>query len=204
MQLDPAQLDEGTVHNLLKACVVPRPIAWVSTLGPNGIVNAAPFSCFTFLATRPPMLGLSIERRGTAKKDTLVNLERSGDFVVNLVTEDLAEAVNATAAPYPAEVSELAAVELHAVASDRVQSPRIAESPLSLECRVERILELGESRHSLVIGTVVMFHIQDAYSRDGGIDVAALKPLARLAGDQYGRIREIFELSRPWLTGQGP
>lgn len=203
MRIDPSELSEATVHQLLKSCVVPRPIAWVSTLGPSGIVNAAPFSCFTFLSTRPPMLGFAIEPKGNGKKDTLVNLERTGDFVVNLATEDLAQAVNASAAPFPADVSELNEVGLAATASESVQAPRIADSTVSMECRVERILELGQSRHRLVIGTVVLVHVGDAYHRDGVIDVAALKPLARLAGDQYGCIREVFDLPRPWVVELG-
>lgn len=200
IRIDPATLDEPSVHNLLKGCVVPRPIAWVTTLGPHGIVNAAPFSCYTFLATRPPLLGLAIEPKPSGKKDTLVNLERTGDFVVNAAVEEHAAAINASAAPYPPEVSELARAGLTAVASDRVQAPRIAESPLALECRVERILELGRSRHSLVIGEVVLVHVRPDLWRAGAVDVAALKPLARLSGDSYGCIRDMFELARPWTT----
>lgn len=198
--IDPATLDEPTVHHLLKGCVVPRPIAWVTTLGPQGVINAAPFSCYAFLATRPPLLGLAIEPKATGKKDTLVNIERTQDFVVNAAVEEHAAALNTSAAPYPPDVSELTVVGLTAAASTRVQAPRIAECPLALECRVERILELGLSRHSLVIGEVVLIHVRPDLWRDGTIDVAALKPLARLTGDTYGCIRDTFALARPWTA----
>jgi flavin reductase (DIM6/NTAB) family NADH-FMN oxidoreductase RutF len=199
MRIDPSKLDGEAAHQLLKGCVSPRPIAWISTIGSNGITNAAPFSCFTFVATLPPMICFSIEPRGGQKKDTLRNVESTKDFVVNLVSEELAEAMNATAEDFPPEVSEITAGGLTAVPSECVRSPRIGECPVSLECRVGQIVELGRSQHSLVIGEVLMVHIRDDLYHNGTIDSTRLRPLGRLAGNQYCRLGEIIELDRPWL-----
>jgi flavin reductase (DIM6/NTAB) family NADH-FMN oxidoreductase RutF len=132
-----------------------------------------------------------------AKKDTLRNAEFTGDFVVNLVPEELAKAMNATAENFPPEVSEFTKAGLTAAASERVRASRIAESPVNLECRVERVVELGRS--SLVIGEVLVVHVRDDLFRDGTVDVARLRPVARLAGNEYCRLGEVFELDRPWL-----
>jgi len=200
MRIDASTLDSRASHELLKGCVSPRPIAWISTLSSDGVANAAPYSCFTFVALVPPMVCFSVEPRPDgAKKDTLRNAEFTGDFVVNLVPEELAGAMNATAEDFPPEVSEIAKVGLTATASERVRSPRIAESPVNLECRVTQVIELGRSRHSLVIGEVLVVHVRDDLYRDGTIDVARLRPVARLAGNEYCRLGEVFELDRPWL-----
>jgi flavin reductase (DIM6/NTAB) family NADH-FMN oxidoreductase RutF len=204
MRIDASKLDGEAAHQLLKGCIVPRPIAWISTLGNNGVANAAPYSCFTFVATVPPLVCFSVELRAGRKKDTLVNVERTGDFVVNLVTEDLAEAMNASAEDFPPDVSEILKVGLTPTKSDLVRSPRIAESPVSLECRVTQIVELGRSRHSLVIGEVLLVHVRDELYRDGTIDVTRLRPVGRLAGNQYCRPGEVFELDRPWLRRGRP
>lgn len=200
MRIDPTNLDDQTTHDLLKGCVQPRPIAWVSTLGPDGVGNAAPYSCFTFLATRPPLLGFSIELKPTGKKDTLVNIEHGREFVVNIPTAEMAEAVNASAANFPPEVDEFQAVGLTPATCQIVKTPRIAQCPINLECRLERLVELGKSRHTLVIGEVVMFHIKDHLLRGGTIHPQDLAPLARLSGNYYGRLTDLFELARPWLA----
>jgi flavin reductase (DIM6/NTAB) family NADH-FMN oxidoreductase RutF len=132
------------------------------------------------------------------EKDTLRNCLHSGDFVVNVASDDLAEAINQTAADYPPEISELEAVGLTSLPGERVRSPRIAQCPISLECRVSQVLPLGQSGHRLVIGEVLLFHIRDDLYRDGEIDQQRLRPLARLAGNQYARLGEVFELDRPW------
>jgi len=200
MRIDASGLDAATAHDLLKGCVVPRPVAWVTTVGERGVVNAAPYSCFTFLATEPPMVCFCVEPRPDGRpKDTLRNLQATGDFVVNVVDEDLAEAMNRTAEDLPPDVSELEAVGLAAAPGERVRSPRIARCPVSLECRVRQVLELGRSRHRLVIGEVLLFHVRDELYRDGQIDVRRLRAVGRLAGNLYARQRDVFELDRPWL-----
>lgn len=199
MQIEARALDRDAAHDLMKACVVPRPIAWVSTLGDNGVANAAPYSCFTFVAIQPPMLGVSVERRGNEKKDTLKNIEHTGDFVVNVVPEALAEQMNTTADDYPPEVNEILTVGLTPEACRQVRSPRIAECPISLECRLVQTLELGVAKHAFVIGEVVVFHVRDGLVRHGQIDPELFRPVGRLGGNRYMRLGETFELDRPWL-----
>ena len=196
MRIDPSRLDDDNAHRLLKGCVVPRPIAWISTVGENGINNVAPFSCFTFVATKPPMIAVSIARRDGEKKDTLRNIEFCGEFVVNIVTESHALAVNTTSSDYPPTVSEFEKAGITAVPAEIVKAPRISESPIQMECRMEYILTLGESNHSLVIAKVLLFHIDDALYMDGEIQESLLRPLARLADEQYGHIGKIFNLPR--------
>ncbi len=200
MRIDASTLDRQASHELLKGCVSPRPIAWISTLSAVGVANAAPYSCFTFVSLVPPMVCFSVEPRldGT-KKDTLRNAESTGDFVVNLVPEELAAAMNTSAENFPPEVSEIAKAGLTTAPSEMVRAPRIAESPVNLECRVERVVEVGQNR--LVIGEVLLVHVRDDLYRDGTIDVARLRPVARLAGNEYCRLGEVFELDRPWLRG---
>jgi flavin reductase (DIM6/NTAB) family NADH-FMN oxidoreductase RutF len=199
VRIEAGTLDRDASHRLMKGCVVPRPIAWVSSIGPEGVPNAAPYSCFTFVATLPPMVAFAVEPRGGQKKDTLRNIEQTGEFVVNVVPEHLAEAMNRTAEDYPPEVSEILQVGLTPQPGERVRAPRIAECPISLECRLVKVVELGRSRHSLVIGEVLVFHIRDDLHRNGEIDVPRLRPLGRLGGNQYVRLGETFELDRPWL-----
>ncbi|MBW2276812.1 MAG: flavin reductase family protein [Deltaproteobacteria bacterium] len=204
MRLDCATLEDHELHDLMKACVVPRPIAWVSTVGADGVANAAPFSCFTFVAVRPPMLAFSVElRRDGSKKDTLRNIESTGEFVVNVVPERLAEAMNATADDLPPEVDEIALVGLAAVSSRHVAAPRIAECPIAMECRLLRLLPLEPSRNTLVLGEVLAVEIDEQAMRDGAIDAEAWRPLARLDGNRYARQGELFELDRPWLDEKG-
>jgi flavin reductase (DIM6/NTAB) family NADH-FMN oxidoreductase RutF len=199
VRIEAGTLDGEAAHQLLKGCVVPRPIAWVSTLGSNGVINAAPYSCFTFAATVPPTVCFAVELRRGQKKDTLRNVEFTGDFVVNVAGEDLAGPMNASAEDFPPEVSEVVTLGLTPARSEQVRSPRIAECPISMECRLTQIVELGRSRHSLIVGEVLVFHVRDDLYEDGTIRVSRLRPLGRLAGNQYCRLGEVFELDRPWL-----
>jgi len=200
MRIDATRLDRQAAHELLKGCVAPRPIAWISTVSADGVANAAPYSCFTFVSLVPPMVCFSVELKPDgSKKDTLRNAESTGDFVVNLVPEELAAAMNATAEDFPSSVSEFQKAGLTPAPSERVRAPRIAESPVNLECRVERILELGRAGQRLVLGEVLLVHVRDDLWRAGTIDVARLRPVARLAANEYSRLGEVFELPRPWL-----
>jgi flavin reductase (DIM6/NTAB) family NADH-FMN oxidoreductase RutF len=200
MKIDPAQLNRKQAHELFVGAVIPRPIAWVSTVNAEGICNLAPFSFFMPMSVSPAMVGLSIGRnRQGRKKDTLINIESGRDFVVNMVTERFAEAMNQTACEYPPEVDEFKEVRLTAAKSDLVKSPRLAESPVNLECRLDRILEFGEpSRAScFVIGEVVRVHVRDEFWANEEIQFAKLNLIGRLGGDSYCRINAIFEMKRP-------
>jgi flavin reductase (DIM6/NTAB) family NADH-FMN oxidoreductase RutF len=193
-----ATLNEDTSHDLLKACVVPRPIAWVSTVDESGAPNLAPFSCFTFVATAPPMICLSIALKGSQKKRTLVNLESSHDFVVNIPAEGFEQMVNQTSAENPSIQNKVTGIGLSIVPSDQVRSPRIAQCAISMECRLSQTVELGKSRHTLVIGEVVVFHLDDAILRDGQVDFGVFKPLARLGGENYAEIGRVISAPRSW------
>ena len=203
MHFDMANLDLKGAHDILAGAVLPRPIAWVSTIGPDGIYNLAPFSFFAVVSTRPAMVGFSIgSRRDGVPKDTLLNIRSAKDFVVNVVTEELAAAMNQSCADYPRNVDEFKETGLTAARSDLVQSPRLAESPVNLECRLDRILEFGEGPHSscFVIGEVLRVHVRDEVRVQNVIKADKLKPLGRLGEEAYCRTGDIFEMKRPKLT----
>jgi len=187
-------------HTLLKQVIVPRPIAWITTLRPNGVVNLAPFSCYSFICFQPMLLCLSFERvEGTYKKDTLSNIERTRELVVHPVTEDLVELANATARTAPPDESKLVTAGLSSVPGDRIATPRIAECAIAMECVAREIRPIVE-RHDLVIAEVVLVHVRDdLVLPDGTIDVERYHPVGRMSGDRYVRLRDVFELARPWL-----
>jgi flavin reductase (DIM6/NTAB) family NADH-FMN oxidoreductase RutF len=199
MELDPAIMSPQSVYKLLIGCVVPRPIAWVSTVGADGIANLAPFSFFMGVCNEPPTIAFSSGPREGSKKDTAANAEHTGDFVVNVVDDPLAEQMNLTSGEYPSAVDEFALAGLTAGASVKVRAPRLVEAPISLECRVDRVIPVGRGPHSLVLGEIVYFHVRDDLydSRTGRIDMHRLRPVGRLAGNLYAHIQDIFEMKRP-------
>jgi flavin reductase (DIM6/NTAB) family NADH-FMN oxidoreductase RutF len=197
MQLDPQTLPTHDIYRLLIGCVVPRPIAWVSSLSESGVANLAPFSFFMGVCGDPPTIAFSSGRRVGEKKDTVHNLEATGDFVVNIVDDDLAEQMNRTSGEYPPEVDEFALTGLTPAPSVKVQAPRVAEAPISLECRVAQIIPVGRGPHSLVLGEIVYFHVRDTLYHNGRIDMHALRPVGRLAGHLYSHVHDIFEMKRP-------
>jgi flavin reductase (DIM6/NTAB) family NADH-FMN oxidoreductase RutF len=199
MQFDPQIVAPQVIYKLLIGCVVPRPIAWVSSLSDNAIPNVAPFSFFMAVCNNPPTLAFASGRREGGKKDTIRNIEHTQDFVVNLVDDTLAEQMNLTSGEYPPEVDEFALTGLTAAPSVKVQAPRVAESPISMECRVVHILPVGHGPHSLVLGEIVHFHIRDDLYKPatGRIDMHQLHPVGRLAGNLYTHVHDIFEMKRP-------
>ena len=199
MQLDPAVMPSQSVYKLLIGCVVPRPIAWVSTVSADGVPNLAPFSFFMGVCNEPPTIAFSSGRREGSKKDTVTNAEHTGDFVVNVVDDLLAEQMNLTSGEYPPEVDEFALAGLTAAPGVKVRAPRLVEAPISLECRVDRIIPVGRGPHSLVLGEIVYFHLRDELydPATGRIDMHRLRPVGRLAGNLYSHIHDIFEMKRP-------
>jgi flavin reductase (DIM6/NTAB) family NADH-FMN oxidoreductase RutF len=199
MELDPQTMKSESTYKLLIGCVVPRPIAWVSTVGVDGVNNLAPFSFFMGVCGDPPTIAFSSGPRARDYKDTVRNAEHTGDFVVNIVDDDRAEAMNLSSGEYPAGVDEFALTGLTAVPGVRVRAPRVVEAPVSLECRVAQVIPVGRGPHSLVLGEIVYFHVRDDVydAASGRIDVARLKPIGRLAGHQYAHIHDIFEMKRP-------
>ena len=194
MEIAAAELDAVECYRLLVGVVVPRPIAWVTSLDEAGRLNAAPFSCYTFVCKKPPMICINIGRREDRLKDTATNIEAHGDFVVNVVTVDAAQVMHETSADYPPDVSEVEALGLETLPSTLVAPPRLAISPIHLECRLHQIIELGEERDRLVIGEVVHFHVRDELLAGGRIVTAALRPLARLGGPNYAALGEFMTM----------
>lgn len=193
--LDPDEVGPGPFYKLLTSVVVPRPIAWVSTRSAAGVDNLAPHSFFTVACVDPPM----VQFTSVGRKDSLRNVEETGEFVVCLATEPLFEQVNATGTDFPAGVSEFSAVGLTPEPSLRVAPPRVAESPVALECRRHSTLELGDS--TVVIGRVVHAAVAsdvfDGDVRRGGLpSIDKLRPLARLGRNEWSTIGELIEITR--------
>ena len=199
MQIDPRELKGSAAYSLFISALVPRPIAWVSTLSPDGQPNLAPFSFFMGVTSDPPTLAVAIGRRRGQPKDTARNLEARGEFVVNVVTESTAKAMVFTSGDFPPEVNEFEAAGLTALPSVQVAPPRVAESPLHMECRVERLITLGRSATTLAIGEVVLFHVADDLWTGYDIEVEKLRPLGRLGRALYAPMGPILEIPRPTL-----
>lgn len=202
MKIDPVGLDSREIHELMVGCVVPRPIAFVSTIGEDGVYNVAPFSFFTLLSMHPTVVGFAIGRkRGGSKKDTLVNIEFSRDYVINVVSEAIAPAMNQASGDYPSHVDEFKEAGLTPVASDMVKPPRVAESPIQIECRLMQIMEFGAFPriHNFIVGEVLVVHVQDDLIVDGVIKSDRLKAVGRLGEDLYCRTGDLFEMKRPRL-----
>lgn len=205
MFYEPARGDHGLPHNPLKACILPRPIGWISTLDSAGGANLAPFSFFNLVSEQPPLVifcpnGAHSEG---GEKDSLQNLRGLGEFVVNLATYELREAVNASAAPLPRAVDEFKAAGVTPEPARLVSPPRVKESPLHLECAVERIIELpsaseGVANH-MVLGRVLGVHIRDDMIVEGLVRPERLRAIARLGYMDYAVIERVFTLPRPAL-----
>ncbi len=195
MIVDPRSVPAGRFYHFMTSTIVPRPIAFVTTVGPEGRVNAAPFSFFCGLTSAPPLLGVSLNLRGGEPKDTLRNVRATGEFVVNVVTEAMAEQVVRASGDWPEDVDELALVGLTPLPAERVRAPRVAESPVNLECRLVREVPLGDT--VFVVGEILLAHVRDDVLTEGRVDPTKLKPLARLGGDQYAGLREVLHYQRP-------
>jgi flavin reductase (DIM6/NTAB) family NADH-FMN oxidoreductase RutF len=200
MEFDFATLPREARGKLLNSTIVPRPIAWVVTRHANGAANAAPFSFFNVVSTEPPLLCIGMAARSGGDKDTLANIRRSGQFVVNLVAADQAEAMNRTSADYGPDVDELARAGLTAAPSTKVDVPRIAGSPVTMECELFQLVDL-DSGDAVVLGRVVAMHIADEMMLDAGrhyVDTPRLGLIGRMhGGGWYLHTREIFEIPRP-------
>ncbi|WHX42643.1 flavin reductase family protein [Mesobacillus sp. AQ2] len=198
MKFNPDDLSTKEMYKLLTGSVVPRPIAWVSTISEDGVHNLAPFSFFTVASRQPPMLCISIgpgvgEREGT-EKDTLVNIRSSKEFVINIVSTPLGNEMQKSSENLPEKINEFDEAGLSAIKSDLVKPMRIKESPINIECKLEQIIPLGSD--NLIIGRVVNYHIRDEfYLGNYKVDLEKLQPLGRLAGN-YSESKEFFTLPR--------
>lgn len=197
MDVNPAAIPWRDGYKLLVGSILPRPIAFVSTISADGVLNLAPFSFFTVVAANPMTLAFCPMRQGRdgGPKDTLVNIQATGEFVVNIVSESFAAAMNVTSGPFPPEVDEFAVSGLTPVPSVTVRPPRVVEALVAYECKLLQVVEVGGAEPgagALVLGTVQSIHVDD-----GGIHIERLQPIGRLGGDEYVRCTDRFTLERP-------
>jgi flavin reductase (DIM6/NTAB) family NADH-FMN oxidoreductase RutF len=204
MVIDAADLDAPSAYKLLIGAIVPRAIAWVSTVSCTGVANLAPISFFTAVRRRPPVVSLTLQPRsdGVTLKDTLINIRTGGEFVTNLVSLPQARAMDRTAFEFDSGADEFAEAGLAKVPSEVVRPPRIKDAPISFECVLERIIKSGDFGDHVVWGEVVRFHIRDdLYLERGRIDTAALGAVGRLAGD-YTVVDNVFTVPPPNARGR--
>jgi flavin reductase (DIM6/NTAB) family NADH-FMN oxidoreductase RutF len=203
MDVRPEELPYRELYRILINSVAPRPIAWVSTVNRDGRPNLAPFSFFNALSAKPPLLGFCPALRerpeGAAPKDTLRNIRETGEFVVNVVTFAVAEAMNATSGEYDESVNEFELAKLTPLPSSIVRPPRVAESPVNFECELHQIVDFGSepASGSLVIGEIVFLHINESVLKEGRLDPQALDLVGRMGGMEYARTTRRFSMARP-------
>ena len=207
MIVSPSDLSHSELYGILLNSVAPRPIAWVSTISASGDLNLAPFSFFNAVCVDPPLLAFApglrqpkqVEAGHGEAKDTLRNVRETREFVVNIVTYELREAMNLTSGEYDASVNEFELAKLTPEPSTIVRPPRVAESPVSFECKLHQILDFSPrpTSSSLVIGQIVSIHMSDAHLKDGKLDRNSLDLIGRMGGLQYTRTTQRFEMVRP-------
>ncbi|HEV7263529.1 MAG TPA: flavin reductase family protein [Falsiroseomonas sp.] len=200
MEFDFATLPREARGKLLHSTIVPRPIAWVVTRHAEGAANAAPFSFFNVVSTEPPLLCIGMAARTGEDKDTLANIRRSGQFVVNLVPIEMAEAMNQTSTEFGPEVDELARFGLATLPSTKVDPPRVAGSPVAMECETFSLVELDQGG-AVVLGRVLAMHVAEAVLLDATrhyVDTPSLGLIGRMhGGGWYARTTDLFEMPRP-------
>ena len=191
VSFDPQAGPPGAFYPVLTSLVVPRPIAWVGTLAPDGVANVAPHSFFTVAGVVPPI----VQFTSVGRKDSLANIEATGEFTISVAPEWLFEQINASATDFPHDVDEFAAVGITAEASERVAAPRVAESPAAFECRLEDIKAFGQTY--VVFGRVLLAVVsEEALGPDGLATIEGLRPLARLGRNEWSTIGELREITR--------
>ena len=200
MQFDPNELDYSAVYKLLTGAIIPRPIGWISSISEDGINNLAPFSYFNAVGDDPPHVMFSVGRGNNINKDTLNNVLYTKQFVVNMVTEALAEKMNLTAQSVPSHVDEFALAHIDSIPSIKVKPLRVKESPITFECELVHHYFLEDHKNGgacIIIGRIVMMHFDESVLMDNyKINLESYKPIARLAGSNYAKIGEIFSVKR--------
>ncbi len=199
-RFDPADHDDVDIYKLLIGLVVPRPIGWIGSVSASGVRNLAPFSFFNAVAASPPTVLFSTIRARGARKDTLSNVEETGVFTVNVVTEETVEAMNLTSGSYEPSVDEFELAGLSAVAGSIVAAPMVAEAKANLECRLSQVVPIGTDgpmAASIVVGEVVRVHVEGSILDGTRIDQEALRAVGRMGGPTYTRTRDLFSLERP-------
>ncbi len=192
----------GLPHNPFKSCVVPRPIGWISSISADGYINLAPYSFFNGVAGEPPLVMFSSTGSPPrASKDTVSNVEATGEFVCNMATWELRDRINASSAPAPSETNEFELADLEMAPSKLVKPPRVKIAPIHMECIYVDTMELPcdtpGGRNALVVGQVIGIHIHDTYMSDGMVDITKIRPLARMGYQDYTSVENVFTLNRP-------
>lgn len=198
--IDPSKNTERDNYKFLIGSIIPRPIAFVTSLSKDGVLNGAPFSYFNIVSANPPMISLAVQRSGGRQKDTARNIIDNKEFVVHIVDEENVVSVNQTAASLPPNQSEIELANLTPVKSIKIATPGVKEAKIRMECSVEHTLELGGTDSpacDLIIGRIVQYHIKSDIYEDGRIDPKGLAAVSRLAGNYYAKIGEMFEIDRP-------
>ena len=205
LAIDPSAYEPADSYKLMIGAIVPRPIGFISTVSTDGTHNLAPFSFFTAICSDPPMVCFASGARHPPK-DTLANARATGEFVVNIVTEEIAEQMNLCAADYPTGVDEFAVSRLTPAPSDLVKPPCVLESPVNMECKVIQIVDVSTrpSGGSLVIGEVLRFHVDSSVVTNLRIDPEKLRAIGRMGGSGYTRTRDRFEMARPRIAEPRP
>lgn len=200
MEISPESRSNQDIYKILIGTVLPRPIAWVSTVDASGNINLAPFSFFTVASVNPPILCFSpLLQENSIEKDTLVNIRQTSEFVVNIVSYALAQTMNRTSGPYPSDVNEFDVAGAAAKQSTLVKPPCVADSLVNFECKLQQIIPFGSEPRAgnLVLGRVCNIHIHPDIVRNGEVDSKSLDAIGRLGGNMYTTIRDCFEMERP-------
>lgn len=200
MEFNPATLDTNTVYRLMAGSILPRPIAWISTVSADGVANLAPYSFFTVASCNPPVLSITqVNPRDRRSKDTLSNLTASGVCVVNIVSAALAEQMNATCADYPSGISEFSAVGIARAPGAVVAADGVADAPVRFECRLRQVIEISKepTGGTMMLLDVVHIHVADHVLAHGAIDPQLLDAVGKMGGNGYAHTRERFDLARP-------
>lgn len=201
VSIDPGAQARKDNYKLLIGSVLPRPIAFVTSISGDGVVNAAPFSFYNVVCVEPPMIGFSCGRKVDGeRKDTARNIAEIGEFVVHVVDADNVSMVNETGIDFPPHVSEVEELGFHVMESTKVRVPRLKEAKIQMECKLHNIIKLGRSegqpQSDFIIGEIVQFHIASSIYQDGKIDTSALEPVGRLAGRDYAKVSHTFSMPR--------
>jgi flavin reductase (DIM6/NTAB) family NADH-FMN oxidoreductase RutF len=194
MSLLASSLGPEALYRLISGVVVPRPIAWVTTLSEAGVVNLAPFSCFTFVSNKPPLLGINIGRKAGRRKDTGANIHALGEFVINIGDSSQMAQIHESSAEHPPEVSEVDVLGLATAACETTRVPRLRDVPVSMECRLERVIAFGDTGAEFVVGEILVFHIREGLLHNGKVDTRALDPVCRIGGPNYATLGKVVTM----------
>lgn len=201
MEIDPQETSQKNIYKILTGAVIPRPIGWISSISEDGVPNLAPFSFFNAVGEDPPHVMFSTVRTGDKNKDTLNNVLATKQFVVNMATEQLVEAMNATSIELPPDGNEFEYAGLTPIPSVKVKPFRVKESPITFECELVHHYSLEDHKNggaTIMIGRIVMFHVDESVLlEDYKINMETYRPVARLAGSNYAKLGEIFSIKRP-------